>query len=42
VRQPERSHRYIDGTLAVFHGPRKLARYDIEGILIHEGVKASA
>ena len=27
-------HRYLDGTLAIFHGPRKLATYDQEGKLI--------
>ena len=26
-----RVHRYLDGTLAVFHGPRLLARYDARG-----------
>jgi hypothetical protein len=24
-------HRYVDGTLALFHGPRKLAAYDAQG-----------
>jgi transposase len=42
VRAAVRVHRYTDGTLAVFHGPRKLARYDAEGSPIHEGVKAIA
>lgn len=28
-----RVHRYVDGTLAVFHGPRKLAEYDQQGQL---------
>ena len=38
-----RVHRYLDDTLAVFHGPRKLARYDADGILIsNKEVKASA
>jgi len=27
-------HRYLDGTLAIFHGPRKLATYDQEGKLV--------
>lgn len=31
VRAKVRVHRYGDGTLAVFHGPRKLAGYDTEG-----------
>ena len=26
-------HRYTDGSLALFHGPRKLANYDSQGIL---------
>lgn len=26
-------HHYPDGTLALFHGPRLLARYDAEGTL---------
>jgi len=28
-----RVHKYIDGSLAVFHGPRKLADYDTQGKL---------
>jgi hypothetical protein len=31
VRARVRVHRYVDGTLAVFHGPRKLAAYDRNG-----------
>ena len=31
VRTRVRVHRYVDGTLAVFHGPRKLATYDAKG-----------
>ncbi|OPL14609.1 MAG: transposase [delta proteobacterium MLS_D] len=31
VRVKVRVHRYIDGTLALFHGPRKLADYDAQG-----------
>jgi transposase len=42
IKAAVRVHRYPDDTLAVFHGPRKLARYDAKGILIHEGVKAIA
>jgi len=30
-------HEYPDGTMAVFHGPRCLARYDAEGQLIETG-----
>jgi len=29
-----RVHRYVDATLAVFHGPRKLAAYNPQGVLI--------
>ena len=31
VRARVRVHRYVDATLAVFHGPRKLASYDAKG-----------
>ena len=31
VKTCVRVHRYVDGTLAVFHGPRKLAAYDVDG-----------
>lgn len=31
VRSRVRVHRYVDATLAVFHGPRKLAAYDAAG-----------
>jgi len=34
VKVTVRVHEYPDGTLAVFHGPRCLARYDAEGWLI--------
>jgi len=37
-----RVHRYLDNTLAIFHGPRKLACYDSNGIQINVRVKASA
>ena len=33
VRSRVRVHRYVDDTVAVFHGPRKLAAYDAQGIL---------
>jgi transposase len=33
VKVRVRVHRYIDSTLAVFHGPRKLATYDAQGNL---------
>lgn len=32
VRTTVRVHRYVDGTLALFHGPRKLAAFDAKGI----------
>jgi hypothetical protein len=32
VRARVRVHRYVDATLAVFHGPRKLATYDAGGV----------
>jgi hypothetical protein len=30
-------HEYPDRTLSVFHGPRCLARYDVQGVLVEEG-----
>src|SRR3990170_2166252 len=43
IKASVRVHRYLDYTLAIFHGPRKLAGYDDDGILIgNKGVKASA
>jgi hypothetical protein len=33
ARTRVRVHRYVDATLAVFHGPRKLAAYDAKGLL---------
>ncbi len=35
-------HRYLDGTLSVFHGPRKLADYDSDGQQIQDVVKKAA
>jgi len=32
VRTRVRVHRYVDDTLAIFHGPRKLAAYDARGV----------
>jgi hypothetical protein len=34
VKTKVRVHRYHDGTLGVFHGPRKLAEYDCQGQLL--------
>jgi hypothetical protein len=31
VKTQVRVHRYVDGTLALFHGPRKLVAYDAQG-----------
>jgi transposase len=31
IKATVRVHRYRDGTMAIFHGPRKLARYDSQG-----------
>ena len=31
VRTTVRVHRYVDDTLALFHGPRKLAAFDAKG-----------
>ena len=31
VKARVRAHRYPDGRLAVFHGPRKLAEYECDG-----------
>ena len=42
IKAAVRVHRYLDDSLAVFHGPRKLARYDSNGILVNERVKAIA
>ncbi len=37
ARAKVRVHRYVDATLAVFHGPRKLAAYDAAGQLVIAG-----
>ena len=42
VKVRVRVHRYVDGTLAVFHGPRKLAGYDAQGNLPQQGLKQAA
>lgn len=36
VKARLRVHRYPDGRLAIFHGPRRIARYDATGRLIEE------
>jgi len=35
-------HRYADGSLAVFHGPRKLADYSREGKILAQSLKLAA
>jgi hypothetical protein len=35
-------HEYPDGMLAVFHGPRLLARYDAAGQALNDELKAAA
>ena len=40
VKVTVRIHEYPDGTLAVFHGPRCLARYHVDGRLIETEVEA--
>jgi transposase len=42
VKVKVRVHRYCDGRLAVFHGPRKLATYDPQGNLEKPDIKAVA
>ena len=42
VKAQVRVHRYINGQLALFHGPRCLARYDAKGKEIKPKLKAAA
>jgi len=42
IKATVKVHRYLDDTMAVFHGPRELARYDSIGIQINERQKAIA
>jgi len=42
VRVKVRVHRYPDGNLAVFHGPRCLGRYDSQGTPIGSRLLAAA
>ena len=42
VNTKVRVHRYGDGTLALFHGPRKLAHYDAQGQECKPDSKAAA
>ena len=34
IKATVRVHEYPDGTLAVFHGPRRLANYDGQGQIV--------
>lgn len=42
VKTNVRVHQYVDGTMALFHGPRKLADYDTQGIPIKQELKKAA
>ena len=42
VKVRVRVHRYPDRTLAVFHGPRKLAEYNNNGMLLNHRTRAAA
>ena len=42
VKARVRVHRYTDGNLAVFHGPRKLADYNREGRMLMQNLKQAA
>lgn len=42
VKAKVRVHRYVDGTLAIFHGPRKLADYHARGELRLEPLEQAA
>jgi transposase len=42
VKATVRLHRYSDGSLALFHGPRKLADYNPDGSLTTRGKEAAA
>ena len=38
VKTRVRVHRYVDSTLALFHGPRRLDAYDRDGISLTQAV----
>ncbi|MGH9575793.1 MAG: ISNCY family transposase [Terriglobales bacterium] len=42
VKAKVRVHRYPDETLAIFHGPRCLARYDAQGNILTDALQAAA
>ncbi|MEO1767026.1 hypothetical protein [Thiobacter aerophilum] len=42
VKVKVRVHRYLDGKVALFHGPRCLARYDAQGQLLKPKLQTAA
>lgn len=42
VKAKVRVHRYSNGSLAVFHGPRKLADYDPQGNLLKKKIRSTS
>jgi hypothetical protein len=42
VKATVRVHRYPDGRLAIFHGPRCIGRYDANGVLQENAVASAA
>lgn len=42
IRAKIKVHRHLDGTLAIFHGPRKLADYDALGRLLQQVTQQAA
>jgi transposase len=42
VKAKVRVHRYLDGNLAIFHGPRCLANYDAQGNLLAADLRMAA
>jgi hypothetical protein len=42
VKAKVRVHRYQDGSMAIFHGPRRLAAYDAQGMYKKPDIKAVA
>ena len=41
VMRSVRVHRYPDGRMAVFHGPRRLAEYESDGALVADDVRTA-
>jgi hypothetical protein len=42
VKVKVRVNRYMDSSLAIFHGPRRLARYGSDGRLLQPELQAAA